>query len=200
MRFPATATMKQSDDFQSKPGLTAFSVRSMLKSGGSQWEIDPLALLKESSMTPPLLRLPKDAPAVLAAPSVETRRWWSKRRWRYNLGLLIAGPMAFAAQIAAVSWGRSTGALPPPYDPDEMLVLVITTPVAYILAMLVANLCYFIGPWSEAIVKPTAVDKYRKITFRLGFWFSVLLPFLIPAQTTWFCLIHPHIDWRSFHG
>jgi hypothetical protein len=45
----------------------------------------------------------------------------------------------------------------------------------------VANLCYWLGPLSERLVKPTNVDRYRRIAYQLGFWFSVLLPLSIPA-------------------
>jgi len=41
----------------------------------------------------------------------------------------------------------------------------------------VANLCYYLGPLSERLVRTANVAAYRKIVFWLGFWFSVLLPF-----------------------
>jgi hypothetical protein len=30
-------------------------------------------------------------------------------------------------------------------------------------------------------LKPTNLDRYRRVTYQLGFWFSVLLPFGVPA-------------------
>jgi hypothetical protein len=53
--------------------------------------------------------------------------------------------------------------------------------VGYLIAVGVANLCYFLGPISERILEPRNVPAYRKITYNIGFWFSVLLPFLMPA-------------------
>jgi hypothetical protein len=44
----------------------------------------------------------------------------------------------------------------------------------------IANLLYNLGAYSEKIIKPKNIDKYRKQTFNLGFWFSCGLPFLIP--------------------
>jgi hypothetical protein len=51
----------------------------------------------------------------------------------------------------------------------------------YLFMMAVANVCYLAGPLSESLVKPTNLDRYRRITYWLGFWFSVLLPFSILA-------------------
>lgn len=45
----------------------------------------------------------------------------------------------------------------------------------------VANVFYFLDPFSERIVRPRDPERYRHICFRLCFWFSVLLPFSIPA-------------------
>jgi hypothetical protein len=57
--------------------------------------------------------------------------------------------------------------------------------------MALANLGYFLGPWSERVLKPKDPDQYRKITFRLGFWFSMLLPFTIPAFLAALCIVLP---------
>ena len=63
--------------------------------------------------------------------------------------------------------------------------------VGYLLMMAVANVCYFAGPLSESLIKPTDVDRYRRVTFQLGLWFSVLLPFTIPVIVAWSYLVHP---------
>ena len=60
----------------------------------------------------------------------------------------------------------------------------------YLFMMAVANVCYFVGPLSESLVKPTNVDLYRRMTFQLGLWFSVLLPFTIPMIVGWSYLVH----------
>jgi hypothetical protein len=53
------------------------------------------------------------------------------------------------------------------------------------------NLCYFIGPISERVVRPADPDRYRHICYRLGFWFSVLLPFSIPALLAVLAIFDP---------
>ena len=62
----------------------------------------------------------------------------------------------------------------------------------------IANLCYCLGQLSEEIMQPSNYGAHRRKTFRLGFWFSVLLPFSIPAQLAYFCLTVS--SWRQFHG
>ena len=45
----------------------------------------------------------------------------------------------------------------------------------------IANACYFLGPFSERVIHPADPERYRRNLYRLGFWFSVLLPFSLPA-------------------
>jgi len=54
----------------------------------------------------------------------------------------------------------------------------------------VANVCYFLGPLSERFVRPADPERYRRICYRLGFWFSVLLPFSIPALLAALAVFH----------
>jgi hypothetical protein len=46
--------------------------------------------------------------------SVPTKQWWASRRVRYNIGLVVAGLLAFACYTAVVLWGISVGAIPDP--------------------------------------------------------------------------------------
>ena len=133
-----------------------------------------------------------------APPLVSAKEWWGRRRLRYNIGLLIAGPLAFAVQIAVVSWRISIGAIPSKSHPHAMPTTILIDGIGYLLTIAVANVCYFLGRLSEGIIQPSDYDKFRRITFRLGFWFSVLLPFSIPAQLAYFCMGHP--SWQQFHG
>src|SRR5271169_4543065 len=61
---------------------------------------------------------------------------------------------------------------------------------AYLVMIGVANLCYYLGQWSERLVRPANVAGYRKIIFGLGFWFSVLLPFIPSALLSFTCTLH----------
>jgi len=119
---------------------------------------------------------------------VSASEWWSRHRLRYNIGLVVAGFFAFACYVGVVSWGDSIGAIP---DAEVTLFTTAFQAVGYLFMMAVANICYFLGPLSERIIKPTDLETYRRITFRLGFWLSVLLPFSIPGLLAYVCLTRP---------
>jgi hypothetical protein len=57
--------------------------------------------------------------------------------------------------------------------------------IGYLFMMGVANLCYFAGHLSEGIVMPSNINRYRRVMFALGLWFSVLLPFSISGLVAW---------------
>jgi hypothetical protein len=117
------------------------------------------------------------------------RAWWERRRLRYNVGLVVAGLLAFVCYVVVVWRAASNGAMP---GDDEIEITLFTTAfqtVGYLFMMAVANVCYDAGQLSESLVKPTDVDRYRRVTFRLGFWVSVLLPFGIPALVAWKFLV-----------
>lgn len=119
--------------------------------------------------------------------SQNARSWWEQRRLRYNIGLVVAGLLAFVCYVGVVDRGISTGAMP---DAEITLFTTAFQAVGYLFMMAVANVCYLAGPLSESLVKPTNLDSYRRVTYQLGFWFSVLLPFSIPALVTW-SFLHP---------
>jgi hypothetical protein len=113
--------------------------------------------------------------------------WWAARRLRYNIGLIVAGLLAFLCYGAVVDWCINIKA------PGEFEITIFTTffqGVGYLFMMAVANVCYFLGPLSERIVRPKNIATYRKTAFWLGFWFSVLLPFLVPALLAYSCRVH----------
>jgi hypothetical protein len=103
-----------------------------------------------------------------------TETWWARRRLRYNIGLLVAGPLGFGLYALAISRCINLHA------PGDWEITILTTffqGFAYLVMLGVANLCYYLGPLSERLVRPGNVASDRKTAFRLGFWFSVLLPF-----------------------
>ena len=63
--------------------------------------------------------------------------------------------------------------------------------VGYLFMIGVANVFYFLGPLSERLIRPRDAERYRRICFRLGFWFSVLLPFSIPTLLAALSFFHP---------
>ena len=102
--------------------------------------------------------------------------WWEARRLRYNVGLAVAGFLAFIAYAVLGSLLLS--------DDPNFEITIFTTffqGIAYLFMIGVANLCFFLGPLSERFVRPLDLPRYRRVCFRSGFWFSVLLPFSVPA-------------------
>lgn len=105
----------------------------------------------------------------------ESWRWWESRRLRYNIGLAVAGVLAWA--LFAIETSLLT---------DWFSISVSVTlaqGLAWLVAMGIANLACFLGPISEGIVKPGDPDAYRRRIYGLGFWFSMAVPFLFPAVT-----------------
>jgi hypothetical protein len=121
--------------------------------------------------------------------AISAAEWWGSRRLRYNVGLVVAGLFAFVCYIAVELWGISIGAI---RDADgSNLLTVIVQGMGYLVMMVVANVCYSLGALSERLVKPVQLENYRRITFGLGFWFSVLLPFSIPMMLLALCIFRP---------
>jgi hypothetical protein len=107
-------------------------------------------------------------PTTATSPSA----WWEARRLRYNVGLINAGILAFIACMVVGS-----ALLPPEADFEVTPFTVLGQGVGYLLMIAVANVGYFLGPLSERLTRPADPERYLRICYRLGFWFSVLLPF-----------------------
>jgi hypothetical protein len=119
--------------------------------------------------------------------------WWSARRLPYNVGLVVAGILAFVAYMTVGS-----AMLPPEAAFEVTIFTTLLQGVGYLFMIGVANVCYFLGPLSERVVQPLDPERYRQMCFRLGFWFSVLLPFSIPALLAIFAVFHPSY-WNIQH-
>lgn len=125
---------------------------------------------------------------VMDKGSESTQAWWEKRRLRYNIALIVAGVVAFAVYVWVVDRGVSRGTMA---GAEITLFTIAFQAIGYLVMMAIANLCYRLGAYSEAVIRPTNVEGYRQITYWMGFWFSVLLPFTVPALVAWSYLIHP---------
>lgn len=114
--------------------------------------------------------------STMAGTTPSASDWWRARRRRYNLGLVVAGVLAFIVYVVI-------GSVLLPADANFEITLFTTLlqGVGYLVMMGVANICYFLGPLLERVVLPSDPERYRRICYRLGFWFSLLLPFSIPA-------------------
>jgi hypothetical protein len=113
--------------------------------------------------------------------------WWASRRPRYNIGLLVAGALGFGLYAVAVS--RCIG-LRARGDWEITVLTTLFQGFVYLVMIGMANLCYYLGPVSERLVRPANVTAYRKIVFWLGFWFSVLLPFAPSVFLFVTCALH----------
>ena len=119
-------------------------------------------------------------------PPISSRAWWSARRLRYNFGLIAAGIAAFFAYCIVLA--IFSDAIP---DAEVTIFTILFQGIGYLICMGLANICYFLGPLSERFLHPTDPEAYRRIAFGLGFWFSVALPFSIPALLTFLALVYP---------
>ncbi|HXR07363.1 MAG TPA: hypothetical protein VN765_08545 [Candidatus Acidoferrum sp.] len=109
--------------------------------------------------------------------------WWEARRLRYNFGLVKAGTLAFIVFVIVCS-----ALLPEDADLKTTPFMLVPQAILYFGG---ANVCYFLGPLSERVVRPADPEKYRHSCYRLGFWFSVLLPFSFPALLIVLALFDP---------
>jgi hypothetical protein len=75
--------------------------------------------------------------------SESAKSWWEQRRLRYNIGLAVAGLLAFICYVAAVDRGISAGAMP---GAEITLFTTAFQAIGYLFIMGVANVCYFAGP------------------------------------------------------
>ena len=118
--------------------------------------------------------------------AISSLDWWSKRRLRYKVALVVAVDLAVISYTAVGSTLLS--------NDTEFEITVFTTlfqGIGYLFMICLANIFYFLGPLSERLVRPSAPERYRRICFRLGFWFSILLPFTIPSYLAVSAVVHP---------
>ncbi len=104
-----------------------------------------------------------------------SRSWWGARRLHYNIGLLIAGPAAFVCYLTILHAFEDV--FP---EIDVTIFTILLQCFAYGFFIVLANICYYLGPIAEAFVRPKRVVLFRKVTYRLGFCFSVALSFSVP--------------------
>ena len=117
---------------------------------------------------------------------LQTSQWWGQRRKHYNISLVCAGVLAFICYATIVF--TNTDIIT---DAEITIFTTLFQGVGYLIMMGVANICFFIGPISERLIKPKNVEHFRKLAYRMGYWFSVLLQFSIPCLLQYFVLFHP---------
>ena len=116
----------------------------------------------------------------------DRRAWWSAGRRRYNITLFIAAPIS-AAMLIAVWW----------LFEERFPCLEITGLVIIFWAMLFlvgvgfANICYFLGPLSERLIRPRNALAFRRRTYGAGVAFSLLLIFSPPILNLLLAFLGP---------
>lgn len=108
-----------------------------------------------------------------AATVADAWRWWESRRLRYNIGLAVAGVLAWCLFLLETSLLNDRFSI--------SVSMTLAQGLAWLVAMGVANLLFLFGPVSETVLKPQDPAAYRRRVFGLGFWFSMAVPFLFPA-------------------
>ncbi len=112
----------------------------------------------------------------------------------YNLGLALAGILAFICYVVVC-----VTLLPRVLDAAAIKINFFTTllqGIGYLLLMGIANIFYSLGPLSERVFRPSDPERYRQISFRLGFCFSVLLPFVVPTLLAFLVIFFPGM-WKG---
>ena len=120
-----------------------------------------------------------EIPDKITSLKLSKKEWWSSRRFKYNMGLVIAGMTAFIFYVIA---GVN---LIMPYD-NEFEITLFTTAfqgVGYLFMILIANIFYNLGYWTDKNFNKNDSERFRQRLFNFGFWFSFGLPFLIPLLT-----------------
>ncbi len=114
--------------------------------------------------------------------SASSREWWNSRRLHYNKWLFASVLLSVVLVCLVIFVGlrvlRVLGA-----DPHPMYSSVSGAGLQLIgglVFLVIANACYSLGPLLERLLRPRNVEKYRRVTYRLGLWLSIVLPLAIP--------------------
>lgn len=113
-------------------------------------------------------------------------QWWEYRRLRYNVGLLLAGLLAFVLYLAVYfTFGNRL-----PMEVDVTIFTVIFHGIAFAFYVFAASVFYCLGAFSERLPRMRSLESHRQISFAFGFWLSVALPFLEPLLLAYVALSH----------
>jgi hypothetical protein len=111
-------------------------------------------------------------------PAEERKAWWSARRTRYNVLLLMAFPISVLALFAV--WVLFEDQLPCFELTGTGLGRGI---VLFALALGIANVFYSLGPLGERLLRPQRPGSFRRWVFGAGMVVSLALVFSPVAVT-----------------
>ena len=109
-------------------------------------------------------------------------QWWEHRRLRFNIGLVVAGVLAFTSYLGIYfAFGSRL-----PMEIDVTIFTVLFQGIGYIFYIFIANVFYCLGALSEQWPRMRNLESYRETAFTFGFWLSVALPFLEPLLLVYY--------------
>jgi hypothetical protein len=98
--------------------------------------------------------------------------WWTARRLRYNIGLAIAGLIAYIIYfIAVISFVHKF---------EFNLFIIFFQCLVYLFMTILANIIYTLVYYIERDFNSGNSEKYRKNLFIIFCAISYILPFSIP--------------------
>lgn len=128
-------------------------------------------------------------PHLIEYPEMSSSEWWASHQRQYLLAFAASGFIAFVLYVLASILFQDV------LSPDEGEITLVTLAVQAIgfgLIILIARLCYQLGPIAEDHFEPADLNRFRRTAYLLGFWFSCALPFLAPLSTVYMALVHPY--------
>ena len=100
------------------------------------------------------------------------RQWWWHKRWKYNKGLVIAGIVGFLLYCILGPIFIAPHAI----EFEETIFDIAFQGVAYLLAMIIANIFYSLGSIIDISFNKNNTQVFRERLSGFGYWFSVTLP------------------------
>ncbi len=104
--------------------------------------------------------------------------WWRARRMAYNASLAVACILAYAANVAVFRFGFQRPIWMSVLDGRSMPLVLGG---AFLILMGAANICFLLGPLSEAWLQPHDRETWRRTSWGLGLGGSLAVPFLYPV-------------------
>jgi hypothetical protein len=102
------------------------------------------------------------------------------------MALVLAAPVSCLSLL--VIWGLFEDRLP---CLEITLPQIFAGAIFFGFGLVLANICYFLGPLSEQIIRPRNAASFRRRVYGAGVAFSLLLVFLPPLANLAVVLLGP---------
>lgn len=109
---------------------------------------------------------------------ITTTSWWFRQRLKYNKGLILSGAIAYTIYCALDPLFMPASA---EFRIDYYGIIGLAT--LYIIVIIMANIFYTLGSFTDLIFNYKDSQKFRDILFGLGYWSSFSLPILLALET-----------------